>query len=350
MLAPDRDDVNSDLADTHNLLLRIGGYATTCLTALIGQMPDPPQWLSDVNAVLSQCRSDAHSWLQDRPDIIVGIIDGFSNYSSLIDSVAASSSSEFDAAGWIALLTSLRDQASANSAATRAAADRIGKHGDAFAASHAKLRDVLAEARAAQDADEADILKVSVDLAQLHDRLDELDSGTTGAAMSGGEAAIKTVAQITYAVLIAGETAVPYVGLAVMLFSVGESLYETIEGDSKISSILSQIEADTRQLDADVRLLALIHSLLAVLDNINDAYAAASQRAPRLDEYWEAAAADLDLAVDAIHAGAVPADMLALATLPKAAAVWRELASTASAMMEPAVEEPRAAELKIVFN
>lgn len=349
MLAPIRDDVISDLADTHNYLLRAGGYASTCLTAMVGQMPDPPQWLTDVNEVLSQCRSDAHAWLQDRPALLVGIIDGFSNYSSLIDAVAATSTG---ATGeqWTQLITALRDQAKANSVATRAAATGIGAHADAFAASHAKLVKVLDEARAAQDADEADIVRVSADLAALHDRLADLDSGTSGAAMAGGEAVIKTVAQITYAVLVAGEMAVPYLGLAVMLFSVGESLYTTIEGDSQLSSILAQIEADANQLDADVRLLALIHSLLEVLDNINNAYVAAAERAPRLNEYWDSASDDLDLALDGIAAGAAPADMLSLRTLPQAAAVWRDLAATAGTMMNPPVDEPRAADLKIVFN
>ena len=343
MLAPSLLDVEEDIAETANTLRRIGAFSESCLSAQLGQILPAPSWLDEARANLADCRAIATGWLNARPDIISPVVVCFTTYAAgfaaVVDATRASPD-KIDADTWAALLIDLRDRARANSDAVALVRDKTDVLHKEFAAAHQELRDAMAKAREAEEDEHADIAKIAGKLADLFERLKQLDAGSSAAAMAAGETVIKTVAKLTYTAFTAVGAAIPYLDIAVMLFSTGHSLYTTVVEDEEIERLLREVAGLMVRLNEDVQALAVTHALIAMLDSMNEAYVGAAQQLPRLNSYWDAEAQKIDIVLQALRSEKVtPDDMTEIRSLPTALKAWQQLASVAGAMaLEPADE------------
>jgi hypothetical protein len=351
MLAPNLLDLETDIADTANVLRRIGAFAQSCLSAQVGQIVPPPVWLDDVLGKLSDCRAIATGWLNAQIEIVPPLIICFKNYAASLSAlIETTRSTTMDPDTWNALLIDLRDRAAANSDTMRSVASRMKELNVDFAVAHRELREAMQKASEAHEAEHGDIERIAGKLGALFARLKDLDAGSSAEAMSAGRSILGTSVNLTYIVFTEAGAAIPYVGIAIMLFSVGHSLFVAISEDAEITQILNDIEGLMIELDDDVRALAVTHALIAMLDSMNEAYIGAAQQLPRLNEYWDSQKGKIDIVLEGLKSNANPDYMTELRSLPTALAVWDQAAKVASAMALQTSDEGKPVELKITAS
>jgi hypothetical protein len=346
MLAPSLLDIANDIAGAMNVIRAIDAFAESCLSAGLAQQEPPLTWITGVQSTLRDGRAVAQEWLNARPAIVPQLSRAFLNYGSLISAARSTVGATASGADWAKVLEALQNAARVNSERTRTVKEMVATQHTHFREVHQRLLDALGEVEQAEEEEIADIQKATSKIDELYARLTGLGAPVSSQAMAAGQSVVKTTAEITYKVLVAGEE-VSALSVVATLYSIGDSVYTTVVTDSEIMSLLHQIARLMVRLSADARALAMMHTLRAMLERMNNAYAEAAQQLPRLNSYWDAEADKIGIIQQALRNGVAPADMTELAALPTAITVWQQISKMAKAMTVPEINADRVAELPI---
>jgi hypothetical protein len=235
---------------------------------------------------------------------------------------------------WSKTLGVLRAATSGHSDALRQVAAELASQQNNFQTASDRLDGALALAHQQMGAEEADIAALEVKLQSLFDRLQSLGASISSNDMATEQKVVSTVVSITYEIAVAGETAIPYLSVASVLFSIGNSVYTLVSTDEQIAALLDEVTVDMRQLSADARLLAMTRVLVGCISSLLHAYTAAMQWAPRLNSYWDAETGKFDELLEALRQGST-SGLTDLASLGVADTIWQQLAKTANTMVAP---------------
>jgi len=327
-------DSETDLANTWNVLLDVGGFCQSCLRADVSQVDPPVSWVPEAQQILSDCRAVAQDWLTARETIIPTIAGTFMDYCSLVSSTVAGLGSSQDPVAWTEGLGQMREATSAASAAVKQANAAMTDQQARFQLAYRRLDNALALARMTVSSEEADIDAVQVKLQALVDRLQSLGATFSSSDMSAGQSVVQTVATIVYEAAVEGEAAIPVLSVVAVLYSVSSSVYTVVSTDAEIAELLEEVSAAMKQLSGDARILAMARGLIASLGDVVKAYAEALQLMPRLNTYWDAETAKLDILTEALRHGTV-AGLTEIEGLPVALTIWQQLAKVAGGMVLP---------------
>ena len=96
---------------------------------------------------------------------------------------------------------------------------------------------------------------------------------------------------------------------------------------------MSKFVDTLNQKSADVQALALTHTLLDVLERLENQYQLAEKSVPKINQMWTNEAAKIQIVMDALKSGSRPQELLELQTLTIAESVWKTLSETGKSML-----------------
>ena len=337
MLAPSINTTMNRLTDGYTSILSLDGFSETVNNLAVVKLDPDPDWLPPVRDELETLRTDAGNWFNVRPNIWAPVLLNFYNYIPTFEAVVDTASKEkFSSAQWQQALSEAllpaRDECVANA---RASVEKIEAARAAFSVVLPAIDKSIQQGWSALGSEEADMLKLSEEIGNLHAIAQSYSAKLTSDVISGGKSYVQSTVSLIYAAVAAGAAAsIPILGIAGAVFAIGKSFYDIIEDNQQLIDTMNRIAALQQQLSADAVRLALTKATLQVLYQIEETYLASKDALPALVDLWELEQTKVQDAINALRAGADPSHYLDLLTLKPAATNWAAIQTFVSQLQQ----------------
>ncbi len=310
-------------------------FATTSTMITVKRLPNDPAWLPPVRDRLRLLAAAGNAWMLDEPEISAPVLLTFVDYGTSFAGFASTvqESPPRSSAAWVDLFEKVLLPALLANVATLARAEA------AFASHRAAFEHVVPLLEASIHAgwselgdEEGEMIRIAEALTSLQDQVTELNTDMTSAGISEGEDYMSNVATMVYDIAVEGSEAIPFLGAAIMVITLGKTLAEVIEDTEEIATKLKevgdlQLEASQKaQAAAGSKLvLQLLYRLIGDLDKTRD-------HLPALTTMWQTERDKIQATVEALKSGVQPDRYLELASIPIAAANWSVITQSANVL------------------
>jgi hypothetical protein len=326
VLSPDVIVVADDLAEAYSTIKKVDAFAYASMNTLIGKLSPDPDWIGPIRKELELLNIAGAQWQQKKPDIWSPILSQFTNYSTLFSGVAdLTRQLGNDKDSWLELLHQLSNSLATGENASKAAEGQ-------FTLQINNLNDIqqvfdssLGKAWAALADEEQGMIDLATQVTALQDKVNRLEDDLTSAGISSGKSYIQSSVSITYTLISSAGVSIPYLTIAALLFTIGKEAYDLIVTDKEIAQTINKIVELRNKLSQEAQAAAMSKAIVQLIDNFDKSLASVNRQLPALSTMWANEKAKVDQAISAIHAGAVPRQMIELVSMPSAAASWATL-------------------------
>ncbi len=334
MLSPSSIDMGDVIAEFFSNLVTIDRFSYASQNTTIGMLSPDPAWLGTVRSRLAKLSDSTQTWETDKPKIVSDLVLGFANYSTLIKGIAQTSSKFSTNEEWLNVLGVMQQQLQAAKDKAQSASNSFTSHIDAIKNVESLLNDTLTQAWNELAHEEQEMVKIAVEVTQLQDQINSLQSDITGSEISGGKGYFQTTVTIIYRLLSSGAE-IPYLSIASLLFTIGKTGYDLIVDNSKISEAFDKLAALGLKASEEAQAAAMTKGVIKIVTNFDIALAATQNKIPPFIHMWSNEHEKVTNVISAIHAGAKPSYMTELVSLEAAAATWGQIATLAQGLTKP---------------
>lgn len=329
MLAPDVNDTFNKLTSAYTGILAIDNFSAASQSIQIVTLPKDPDWLPPVREEISELTTASDAWQMARPEIWSGTLLAFVNYINTFSGFASTvkASKPATTADWIALLQqTLLPAVGGALAATQSAERQVADKLTPFSGVLPLMDKSIQAGWDALASEEQDMLKLTEQLGELNQTVQNLGVQLDSSIISSGKSYISTAVTMLYTAAAAGEAAsVPVLGLAVAVFTTAKSFYDLVKNDDDLIAALNQINDIKAELTDDALGVALTKSTLQTLYSLEEEYLAAKDALPGLIDLWTAQQTSVQDTINALQAGANPDQYFDLLTVPIAQTSWQQI-------------------------
>ncbi len=329
MLAPDVNDTFNKLTSAYTGILAIDNFSSASQSIQIVKLPKDPDWLPPVREEISELTTASDAWQMARPEIWSGTLLAFVNYINTFSGFASTvkASKPATTADWIALLQqTLLPAVGGALAATQSAERQVADKLTPFSGVLPLMDKSIQAGWDALASEEQDMLKLTEQLGELNQTVQNLGVQLDSSIISSGKSYISTAVTMLYTAAAAGEAAsVPVLGLAVAVFTTAKSFYDLVKNDDDLIAALNQINDIKAELTDDALGVALTKSTLQTLYSLEEEYLAAKDALPGLIDLWTAQQTSVQDTINALQAGANPDQYFDLLTVPIAQTSWQQI-------------------------
>lgn len=326
MLCPDVIAVSEDLAIAYAAIKRLDAFAYSCMNTSIGKLSPDPDWLEPIRNELNLLSIAAAQWQRKKPDIWSSMLTQFTNYSTLFSSTAEESRQiGNDQNAWIELLTQLSNALAVGENLSQASAGQLTLEINNLNNVQTVFSSSVDKAWAALATEEKAMIALATQVTALQDRVNRLEDDLTSGEISSGKSYVQSSVTILYTVATAAEVTVPYLTIASLVFTVGKMAYDVIVVDQEIETAINKIVDLRTNLSEEAQAAAMTKGIIQLINHFENSLAKVGRQFPNLGTMWANEKAKVDQAINAIRAGALPKNMLALASMSVAAAGWATL-------------------------
>ena len=342
MLSPPANSAKDLLTQLLNEVLRIDGYSSGARSMVIGRLPKDPTWLASLRSRVAVLGDAGGQWILAKPDVWGALLSQFTTYDACFASVVdlQKRGQLPTAARWIDVLnTVLVPALGSAAAATDAAAAALKEQLNAFADIQPLLEESIAEGWSELAEEEQQMVSIAAALAHLQDLVAALEDSVTGGSIDSGQKVISTAVSTVYDVLVAGAEAVPFLSFVTSAITVGQFFYNLAEDSEELAATLKQIAALQLEASEEAQAAAGTKMVLQLLYSLQKSFMTIGDVVPQLSTLWRTQETQVRQAVDALTAGADPANYFDLLTLPTAGANWHTIADFAAGLPTVLTEE-----------
>lgn len=331
MLSPNVVETSEDIAGSYNQFLAVKSFANSSSEILVGPLSPDPDWLAPLRTRIGSLAGLGAKWRDDSPDILVGYYLPFVNYATTFGAFA-DQAPKFgnNKSYWSDALTALIGQIETCRGNASTSQTAFTNHLAEIKIVEGQIDQSLATAWTELAKDENLIVELATEVTRLQDRLAVLEDSLTSSVISTGKTYFQTAATITYQVLVAASTAVPYLTILTEIYTVGKMAYDLIVTDQEINAALDQIAKLTVDADQAAQAAAMSKAVIVLINNLDVRVTGLNDHLPAIDRTWASERDKLAGALDAIDSGAAPSDVFALASMDSAKASWNTLADLAN--------------------
>jgi hypothetical protein len=334
MLSPDVITVSADLANAYSEIVNVNRFTFASMNILVGKLSPDPDWLAPVRQRIGMLSETSAEWQKQEPEIWVGTLQPFVDYSTLFQGVSETSK-KFgnDPQTWINALQGLQaglDQALAKTTlASNAFTSQIQHLGNV----ESLLNESLDTAWQELANEEQEMVKLASEITHLQDQLDQLQSSITSAEISSGQSYIKTAVTISYTLVKTAGAEIPYLSILSELYTIGKMAYDLIVTDKQIAETIDKIVKLRVKASEEAQAAAMTKAVIQLINRLDKSIAAMVTRLGPFSTMWSSERSKIDAVIEAINAGAEPRYMTELVSMPSALASWQQLAQTAQTIL-----------------
>ncbi|MCU1796305.1 alpha-pore-forming cytotoxin subunit MakB [Pectobacterium polaris] len=336
MLSPTIYDAQELLTDSFNNVMQLDSYAFTSSNTIIGKLPDDPDWLASVRSRVSMLSDAGNDWVNDRPDIWGSILLQFPDYASTFAGVnAAAQENKLSQSQWLELLKNvLRPQLTKAVKDTGAAVDSLKTHQQAFADIQPLLNESINEGWSALSQEEQLMQNIATKLQHLQDLVASLQSSITSEDISTGKEIATTTVTLLYKVATATAEGFSFLDMASIAITIGKYFYEEIEDTAEVASTLKEIADLQIQASDAAQAAAGTKLVIQLLNNLELTFSQIGKGASNLKTLWSEQLDSVTDDINALEAGADPAQLFDLSTLSVANTNWQVLSTFSNSILQ----------------
>lgn len=333
-LSPDPQETLDLLTGVANQWARLSAYVGSIESAQFQALDPEPAWLGQARSALAASVAAGEAWLERAPAATADIVSPFLDYAAtfrgfqkgapvitrdavpvLIDNING-------------MVTEL------DAAADRVAAGQrvIDDLAASWASAHQQMLAAVAVAQEAHEQEHEALDETVEKISELVERLAGLGEDMRSGDLAIGRTFTETEVELMVAIF-AGETEIPFVGIGLALLSVLIDMGEMIANSHEIDDALNQLYESLVAESVELQAVSALHTVLAVLQRLDEQYALATQPGRDLQQLWEGERDKMQRVQEGLQADADPALMPDLVSLPQAAAAWDDLAATAERLL-----------------
>ena len=326
MLSPNIIAVTDNLTQAYLTIRQTDAFAYASIGTSIEKLSPDPEWLGLIRSQLKLLSNAGAQWQQKKPDIWSPILSQFPNYSTLISSIAdvvhdLKNNKEL----WLKFLYQLSDSLEISKNLTKTSEEQ-------FILQIKKLKNIqqvfnttLDEAWDTLANEEQEMNDLAIQVTTLQDKVSSLEANLTSSEISGGKNFIQSTAKISYTLVSSVEFSIPYLTVASLAYTVGQTLFDIIATDKEIGETLSKIVKLQTQLSEEAQAMVMIKAIIQLINNFDITIAKINYQFPTISTMWANEKTKVDQAISAIQAGAIPEQMIELVSIPVAAKTWTNL-------------------------
>jgi hypothetical protein len=326
MLSPNIVETSEDIAAAYMQFLVLNSFGTSTTEIVVSPLSPDPDWLPPLRRRIANLAKLCAQWRLDYPDLVSTYFLPFTDFSTLFGAFARQADRFGNDVGlWLDALTVLHKGAVAAEAKAKDAATGFTDHLAMIKTIEGQLNESLNTAWSELAREEDKIVALATQIVRLQDQVAQLQDSLTSGAISSGKSYFQTAATITYDVLIAAETEIPFLSILTEVYTLGKEAYDLIVTDKEISDSLQKIADLSVEASAAAQAAAMSKGVIQLINRLNLQVTGQSDRLPTLNRMWESTADKISTVVDTIQAGAKPTEVLDLVSMPVAAAGWNTL-------------------------
>lgn len=334
-LSPEATETQDLLTGVANTWARLFAYVGSIQSAQFQGLDPSPGWLEQARKALAADVAAGEQWLDRAPSATSAVVSPFLDYAatfrafhegSAVISRATAEKLTQDLGGLVDEL----DKAARVAASGQEVVDGLA---DSWAAAHQQMLAAATAAAAAHEEEHEALDATRAKIAELEEQLSGLGEDMTSSDLAMGRTFTETEVELVVAIAV-GEVEIPFVGIGLAVLSVlidmGEMIANSREIDDDLTELYEALVAESAELQA----VSALHTVLAVLQRIDEQYTLAAQPGRDLRVLWEAERDKVQRVQEGLRAGADPAQMPDLMNLSAAAQVWDELAGLAQRLLD----------------
>jgi hypothetical protein len=334
-LSPDAAETLDLLTGVANTWARLFAYVGSIQSAQLQDLDPSPAWLEQARAALASNVAAGEQWLDRAPTATAAIVSPFLDYAATFQAFheGAPVISRATAEKLTQDLGGLADELDEAARAVASGQQVVDGLAGSWAAAHQQMLAAAAAAAAAHEEEHEELDATAARIAQLVEQLSELGEDMHSSDLAIGRTFTETEVELTVAIAM-GEVEIPFVGIGLAVLSIlidmGEMIANSREIDDALTELYEALVAEAAELQA----ISALHTVLAVLQRIDDQYALAAQPGRDLQLLWEAERDKVQRVQEGLRAGADPAQMPDLMNLSAAAQEWDQLAALAQRLLD----------------
>jgi hypothetical protein len=334
-LSPDATETRDLLTGVANTWARLFAYVGSIQSAQFQGLDPSPGWLEQAKGALAADVAAGEQWLDRAPTATAAVVSPFLDYAATFRAFAEGAPviSRATADQLSEDLGGLADELDKAARAAASGQEVVDGLADSWAVAHRQMLAAAAVAEAAHEQEHEALGATRAKIAELEEQLSGLGEDMTSSDLAMGRTFTETEIELVVAIVV-GEVEIPFVGIGLavlsLLIDMGEMIANSREIDEDLTELYEALVAESAELQA----VSALHTVLAVLQRIDDQYALAAQPGRDLRVLWEAERDKVQRVQEGLRAGADPAQMPDLTNLSAAAQVWDELAGLAQRLLE----------------
>lgn len=334
-LSPDATETLDLLTGVANKWAQLFAYVGSIQSAQFQALDPAPAWLEQARAALAADVAAGEQWLDRAPATTSAIVSPFLDYAATFRAfhegtpVVSRATAEQLAQDLGGLVDALEDAASTIASGQKVVEGLAGS----WAAAHQQMLAAAAAAAAAHEQEHEALDESAAKIAELEERLSALGEDMHSSDLAIGRTFTETQVELVVAIVI-GEVEIPFVGIGLAVLSVLIDMGEMIANSREIDEALTELYEALVAESAELQAVSALHTVLAVLQRIDDQYLLATQPGRDLQLLWEAERDKVQRVQEGLRAGADPSHMPDLVNLSAAAQVWDELAALAQRLLD----------------
>ncbi|WP_270888817.1 hypothetical protein [Pedococcus sp. 5OH_020] len=334
-LSPDASEASNLLTGVANTWARLFAYVGSIQSAQFQDLDPAPAWLEQARAALAANVAAGEQWLDHAPAATAAIVSPFLNYAATFRAFHAGTPvvSRAIAEQLAEDLGGLVDQLDGALDAIASGQEVIEGLAGSWADAHQLMLAAAAAAAAAHEQEHEALDETAAKIAELEERLSGLGENMRSSDLAVGRTFTETQVELVVAIAI-GEVEIPFVGIGLAVLSVLIDMGEMIANSREIDEALTELYEALVAESAELQAVSALHTVLAVLQRIDDQYLLAGQPGRELQLLWEAERDKVQRVQEGLRAGADPAQMPDLVNLSAAAQAWDALAALAQRLLD----------------
>jgi len=327
MLSPNVVEISEDIAVAFAQFLAVKSFSYSTGEIVISPLSPDPDWLPPLRHRIASLAKISAQWQSDYPNLFVNYLLPFTSYYTTFNAFAGRVKDFGNDVGlWTDALTALHTSILAAQTQAKTAATAFTDHLEMIKTIEGQLNQSLTTAWKVLANEEAKIVALATQITRLQDRVAQLQDNLTSAEISSGKTYFQTAATISYTIFTSASVEIPYLSILTEVYTIGKMAYDLIVTDKEINDALQQIADLTVEASETAQAAAMSKGVIQLIDNLNLRVTGLNDRLPAINRMWETEAGKISAAIDAIHSGAIPSQVLDLVSMPAAAAGWQTLA------------------------
>ncbi len=337
MLSPDPEDTLEELAEVATRWARLNAFTGALLGASIQELDPEPPWLVSAREALSKNRGAGERWFEASPEVVSALVSPYiafaATFKAFSELAPVGSNTQENRDTLLELLGGLRGEIQTALESIDAGNRKLDGVVALFGEDHGAMVAAVGVATAAHEQEHEAIAEASAKIAALEEKISGLSEAIGAADLAAGKTFLETEVDLIFEI-VAGEIAIPFIGIGLALLSIGTDLVEVILKSGEIDEALNELHDVLIEQAEDIQAVSAIHTVLQVLNRLNEQYVLAAERGPHIKVLWTTFDQRLGDMQEALQAGADPTLMIDLQSLPKAAKVWEYLARAAKHLLQ----------------
>ncbi|WP_419834811.1 alpha-pore-forming cytotoxin MakB [Endozoicomonas atrinae] len=335
MLNPNIDSTVDMLTEVYNDIRGVSDYAFTCNSFVLGHVASDPQWLPSVRSRVADLRDVMNDFMEQKPDILSGIIVSFINYQTLFSAFSDQVSEVESNDRWLDLLETLKTTATESLGTTNSANMAFSDAYKNVSNTVFLLDDSINEGWQELSSEEAEMTRIAEAIGQLFQSISSLGATVTSADIRAEKSYLQSMVKMAYSVVMETASSVPYLTIATGLLSIGEGMYDTLKNASDVQDQLDKLTELQNEASQAAQAAAITKAVLQQLSELEKSFLRLNSSLPALALMWQGEVDKLTSAIDAINAGSDPSLLFDLQTTEIASASWQTITDFANQLRQP---------------